>query len=72
MSSAALQPFSGTFRAQPEASTFSFAVRHSGVFWFRGSLSDVAATLRGAGHDLALEGPRASSPSRWSSRPRCA
>jgi polyisoprenoid-binding protein YceI len=30
-------------------------VRHSGVFWYRGSLSDVAATLRG-GDDLALEG----------------
>ena len=33
-----------------------FAVRHSGVFWYRGSLSDVAATLRGDGDALVLEG----------------
>jgi polyisoprenoid-binding protein YceI len=58
MSSVAAQPFSGTYRAQPEPSSFSFAVRHSGVFWYRGSLSDVAATLRGDGDGdaLALEG----------------
>jgi polyisoprenoid-binding protein YceI len=31
-------------------------VRHSGVFWYRGSLPDVTATLRGDGDDLALEG----------------
>jgi polyisoprenoid-binding protein YceI len=52
----AVQPFSGTYRAQPEPSTFAFAVRHSGVFWYRGSLSDVAATLRGDGDALVLEG----------------
>jgi polyisoprenoid-binding protein YceI len=56
MSSIAVQPFSGTYRAQPAPSTFSFAVRHTGVFWFRGSLSDVAGTLRGEGDALALEG----------------
>jgi len=62
MSSVAVQPFSGTYRARPEPSTFAFAVRHSGVFWYRGSLSDVAATLRGDGDGdgdgdaLALEG----------------
>jgi polyisoprenoid-binding protein YceI len=56
MSTVAVQPFSGTYRAQPEPSTFSFAVRHSGVFWYRGSLSDVAATLRGDGDTLVLEG----------------
>jgi polyisoprenoid-binding protein YceI len=56
MTSVAVQPFSGTFRALPEPSTFAFAVRHSGVFWYRGSLSDVAATLRGDGDALALEG----------------
>ena len=56
MSSIATQPFSGTFRAQPEPSSFAFAVRHTGVFWFRGSLSDVAATLRGDGDTLELEG----------------
>jgi polyisoprenoid-binding protein YceI len=56
MSAVAAQPFSGTYRAQPVASSFAFAVRHSDVFWFRGSLSDVAATLRGDGGALALEG----------------
>jgi polyisoprenoid-binding protein YceI len=58
MASLAVQPFLGTYRAQPLPSSFAFAVRHSGVFWYRGSLSDVAATLRGdgAGDALALEG----------------
>jgi polyisoprenoid-binding protein YceI len=56
MSSVAVQPFSGTYQARPEPSTFAFAVRHSGVFWYRGSLSDVAATLRADGDGLVLEG----------------
>jgi polyisoprenoid-binding protein YceI len=56
MATIAAQPFSGTYLARPEPSTFAFAVRHSGVFWYRGSLSDVAATLRADGDDLALEG----------------
>ena len=56
MSTVAAQPFSGTYRAQPLPSSFAFAVRHSGVFWYRGSLSDVAATLRADGDALALEG----------------
>src|SRR3954454_1115295 len=56
MSSVAAQPFTGTYHALPEPSSFMFAVRHSGVFWYRGSLSDVAATLRGDGDTLALEG----------------
>lgn len=56
MASVSYQPFSGTYRAQPVSSSFAFAVRHSGVFWYRGSLSDVAATLRGDGDALALEG----------------
>src|SRR3978361_996295 len=56
MSAAAVQPFSGTYLALPEPSTFAFAVRHSGVFWYRGSLSDVAATLRGDGDAPVLEG----------------
>ncbi|MDX6684374.1 MAG: hypothetical protein QOF86_502 [Baekduia sp.] len=55
MPAAAVQPFTGTYRAQPEPSTFAFAVRHSGIFWYRGSLSDVAATLRGDGDALVLE-----------------
>ena len=56
MSTVAAQPFSGIYLALPEPSSFAFAVRHSGVFWYRGSLSDVAATLRGDGDALALEG----------------
>jgi polyisoprenoid-binding protein YceI len=56
MATIAAQPFSGTYRAQPEPSTFAFAVRHSGVFWYRGSLADVTATLRPDGDGLALEG----------------
>jgi polyisoprenoid-binding protein YceI len=56
MSSVAAQPFAGLYRAQASASTFAFAVRHSGVFWYRGSLSDVAATLHSEGAALVLEG----------------
>ena len=56
MATVAAQPFVGTYAALPVPSTFAFAVRHSGVFWFRGSLSDVAATLRADGDTLALEG----------------
>jgi polyisoprenoid-binding protein YceI len=56
MASVAVQPFAGTYRALPEPSSFAFAVRHTGVFWYRGSLTDVAATLRGDGDALALEG----------------
>jgi polyisoprenoid-binding protein YceI len=56
MATVAAQPFAGTYAALPVPSTFAFAVRHSGVFWFRGSLSDVAATLRADRDTLALEG----------------
>jgi polyisoprenoid-binding protein YceI len=56
MSTVAAQPFSGIYRARPEPSSFAFAVRHSGVFWYRGALTDVAATLRGDGDALTLEG----------------
>ena len=56
MSAVAAQAFPGTYRAEPGASTFAFAVRHSAVFRFRGSLSDVAATLRNDGDALTLEG----------------
>jgi polyisoprenoid-binding protein YceI len=56
MSQVAAHPFSGTFRAEPVPSTFAFAVRHSDVFWFRGALPEVAATLRADGDALTLEG----------------
>ena len=56
MAAVAVQPFTGTYLALSVPSTFAFAVRHSGVFWYRGSLSDVAATLRADDDALALEG----------------
>jgi polyisoprenoid-binding protein YceI len=56
MTSVAVQPFSGTYRAQPVPSSFAFAVRHSGVFRYRGSLSHVEATLRGDGDTRTLDG----------------
>lgn len=56
MASVAAQPFSGTYRIQPVVSSFAFAVRHSGVFWYRGSLSDVSGMLRGSDDALTLEG----------------
>jgi polyisoprenoid-binding protein YceI len=38
-------PFAGTFNADPVHSSFGFAVRYQGVSLFKGSLSEVAATL---------------------------
>lgn len=56
MSSLAVQPFTGTYRAQPVPSTFAFAVRHSGAFRYRASFSDVWATLRDENGELVLDG----------------
>lgn len=57
MTSLAVQPFSGTFNAAPAVSTFAFAVRHSGVFWYRGAFADVTASLTVAADDaLSLAG----------------
>src|SRR3954451_2573425 len=56
MAAIGIHHFAGTYRALPLPSTFAFAVRHSGVFDYCGSLSDVAATLHGDGDALALEG----------------
>jgi polyisoprenoid-binding protein YceI len=56
MSTVAVQPFAGTYRAQAEPSSFAFAVRHSGAFWYRGTLSDVAATLHADDDALVLAG----------------
>jgi polyisoprenoid-binding protein YceI len=53
---ATTQPFTGTYAVQPTPSTFAFAVRHSGVFWFRGVFSDVTGALAADGDDLRLEG----------------
>jgi polyisoprenoid-binding protein YceI len=43
--STATTPFEGTYTADPVHSSFGFAVRYQGVSIFRGTLSDVAATL---------------------------
>ncbi len=56
MPDTATQPFTGTYRGQPAASTFAFAVRHSESFWFRGAMPEVEATLRADGDGLVLEG----------------
>src|SRR3954468_16436994 len=51
MSTATL-PLSGTYKADPIHSSFGFAVKHMGVSTFRGTFSDVDATLA----DGVLEG----------------
>jgi polyisoprenoid-binding protein YceI len=56
MSPVAAQSLSGTYRADPVHSSFAFSVRHSGVYRFRGSLSDAMATLRADGDAPSLEG----------------
>jgi polyisoprenoid-binding protein YceI len=56
MSEIATQPFTGTYRAQPVPSTFSFRIRHSGTFWFRGVMPEAEATLRADEDGLVLEG----------------
>ena len=56
MSQLAVLPFSGTYRAQPAASTFGFAVRHSEAFWFRGTVPEVRASLRADGDAVELRG----------------
>jgi len=56
MSPATAQRFSGIYSIQAVPSSFAFAIRHSGVFWYRGSFSEVAGTLRADGDGLALEG----------------
>jgi polyisoprenoid-binding protein YceI len=42
-------PLEGTFSAEPLHSNFTFAVLHAGLTRFRGSLSEVAATLSADG-----------------------
>ena len=41
----ATTPFAGTYAADPVHSSFGFAVRYQGVSLFKGTLSDVDATL---------------------------
>jgi polyisoprenoid-binding protein YceI len=52
----AVQPYSGTYLADPVHSSFGFSVVYSGAGRFRGTLGDVRATLTAADDGLALEG----------------
>jgi polyisoprenoid-binding protein YceI len=54
--STAVQPFAGTYVADPVHSSFGFAVEYSGRGKFRGTLGDVSATLTAGDDGLALEG----------------
>jgi polyisoprenoid-binding protein YceI len=56
MSDLATQPFAGTYRGQPAASTFAFAIRHSETLWFRGVMPEAEASLCADGDGLVLEG----------------
>lgn len=52
----AVQPFTGTYHADPIHSSFGFAVRYSGLSDYRGTLSDVRASLTPGDSGLVLEG----------------
>jgi polyisoprenoid-binding protein YceI len=52
----AVQPFAGTFQADPIHSSFGFAVRYAGAGKFRGTLDDVSASLTAGDDGLVLEG----------------
>jgi polyisoprenoid-binding protein YceI len=54
--STAVQPFSGTYLADPVHSSFGFAVDYAGAGKFRGTLDDVSATFTAGDDGLALEG----------------
>jgi polyisoprenoid-binding protein YceI len=51
-----VRPFNGNFTADPIHSSFGFAIEHASVSTFRGTLSDVRASLHGGGDGIALEG----------------
>jgi polyisoprenoid-binding protein YceI len=52
----AVQPYSGTYSADPVHSSFGFAVDYAGTGKFRGTLDEVSATLTTGDDGLALEG----------------
>jgi polyisoprenoid-binding protein YceI len=51
-----VRPFEGIFQADPVHSSFGFSIEHMGVSTFRGTLSDVRATLHAGDDRIALEG----------------
>jgi polyisoprenoid-binding protein YceI len=54
--STAVQPFSGTYAADPVHSSFGFSVRYSGLSDYRGTLDDVRGALTPGEGGLVLEG----------------
>jgi polyisoprenoid-binding protein YceI len=52
----ATRPFEGTYTADDVHSSFGFGVKHMGVSTFRGTLSDVDATLTAEDGELSLVG----------------
>jgi len=52
----ATRPYEGTYTADEVHSSFGFAVKHMGVSTFRGTLSDVDATLTADDGGLSLVG----------------
>ncbi len=56
MTTTAVRPFEGTYTADEVHSSFGFGVRHMGVSTFRGTLSDVDATLTAENGELSLVG----------------
>lgn len=52
----ATQQFAGTFVADPDHSSFQFAVKHMKVSSFRAAFGDVEARLEGDDSQLSLEG----------------
>lgn len=51
-----VQPFTGVYELDPSHSTIQFAVRHVGVSVFRGSFSDIEATLSTRDGRTSLDG----------------
>jgi polyisoprenoid-binding protein YceI len=52
----AVQPFSGTYQADPVHSTFGFSVTYSGAGRFRGTLRDVTGSLTAGEDGPSIEG----------------
>jgi polyisoprenoid-binding protein YceI len=52
----AVQPFTGTFQADPVHSTIGFGVKYAGAGTFRGNFADVTASLTAGDDGASLEG----------------
>ena len=56
MSTVQTQQITGVWHADPKHSTITFAIKHSGVATFRGSLGEFTATLDASGDEPTLTG----------------